>query len=310
MVVALQRGKLSVADGSHRGNGGAVLFQPEAAPGQNLFVAAVVQVGKAAGELDLFAIDGDRAVGALALGANGFGHVLDIDRQEPAHTRVLVFQIAAGLGVGRVMHDVLLQVAEDEVQHVKEVHADVGGDAAGLFQVALPGLQVPVPARGDVGQIDLVLGVALLALDLLAQRHDGRVHAQLQNGVDLAARVFLDVQQPVDVPGVEHQGLFADGVRARAQRKAHVRVMQVVRRADRDVFDLFAVTGAARLVQVPVKAFELGEEFRVGEVAVDNAHRVVRIQRGHQIVAGGLDGLHVTGRDVASCADKCEIFHI
>src|SRR6185312_2796836 len=110
----------------------------------------------------------------------------------------------------------------DVMQHVEEVHADVGGDAAGLLRVALPALQVPVAARGDVGQVHFVLAVVLSAPDPFAQRDDRRVQAQLQDGVDALAGLAFDFPQAVDVPGVEHQRLLADRVRAGTQGETHV----------------------------------------------------------------------------------------
>ena len=95
---------------------------------EDFAVAGGVQVGKAFAEFELFAADVDVAVGgffALHFG----GQVVGINRQEPANAGAFVFQVACGfLGVG-VVHDVALELAKDEVQHVVEVHADVGGHA-------------------------------------------------------------------------------------------------------------------------------------------------------------------------------------
>ena len=85
--------------------------------------------------------------------------------------------------------------------------------------------------------------------------------------------------------------------------------MQVVGRADRYVVDASLVVGSAHLVEVPVETLELGEKVSRGEVTVDDAHGVVRIKGCHQIVARGLDGLHVPRGDVARGANKRKIFH-
>jgi len=51
-----------------------------------------------------------------------------------------------------------------------------------------------------------VLLVAPLILDLLAQGDDGGVHAELEDGVDLAPSVPLDFLNAVDVPGFSTMG--------------------------------------------------------------------------------------------------------
>lgn len=56
-------------------DGCAVFLQTEAATGKDFLLAASVQVGEPARELDFFAIDGDRAAGKLSFCAWAFGHV-------------------------------------------------------------------------------------------------------------------------------------------------------------------------------------------------------------------------------------------
>jgi len=126
---------------------------------------------------------------------------------------------------------------------------------------------------------------------------------ELQDREDPLAGVLLDFGEPVDVPRVEHQRLFADRIRARAEREAAMRVMQVIRRADRDLIELFTL--APELVDMAVEALELGEEMRVRKMAVEDADRIIRIEGNDKIASGLLDGLHVTGSDVAGGSDKC-----
>src|SRR5690554_4229536 len=97
MMLATARGDGGAAYGGHRRDRAAVFFQAEAAAGKNLFVAALVQIGETAGELDLRAVDRDRSPRSLAGSAHGLRYVVDVDREEPAHARVFVFQIAGGL---------------------------------------------------------------------------------------------------------------------------------------------------------------------------------------------------------------------
>ncbi len=92
---------------------------------EDFAVAGGVQVSKAFAEFELFAADVDVAVGGF-FSLHFSGQVVGVNRQEPAHACAFVFQIACGfLGAG-VVYDVALELAKDEVQHVVEVHADVG----------------------------------------------------------------------------------------------------------------------------------------------------------------------------------------
>ena len=159
------------------------------------------------------------------------------------------------------MRGLLTQRAKHEAEHVEEMHADIGGDAARLCFIAFPRGVIPVAARGDVGQ---VANVAVIGRGhLLLQREDRRVQPQLQNRRNLAAGLLLDLRQTIDVPGIEHQRLFADRVRAGAQGEPNMGVVQIVGRADRDVVD--SLVAPAQLVDVPVEPLEFGEETRPAE---------------------------------------------
>ena len=95
---------------------------------------------------------------------------------------------------------------------------------------ALPGDVVPAPARGHVGEVDGVVPCpAGSAAMPLAQRHDGRVHPELQDVEDPPPGLPLQLGQGVQVPRVEHQRLLADRVGPDPQREADVGVVQVVR---------------------------------------------------------------------------------
>src|SRR5690606_19992618 len=172
--------------------------------------------------------DGNRAVSALPFGADSLGYVLDIDREEPANPRMFVLKVTRRPRIARKMDTVFLQVAENVVQHIEEVDANIGRNAAGLLQVSLPALEVPPPTRGDVSEVDLGFVLAGVRLDLFTQRHDRRMQAQLQYRTDLHSGVPFDLEQAIYVPGVEHERLFADGVRPGTKRKAHMRIVQVV----------------------------------------------------------------------------------
>src|SRR3990167_8247735 len=104
---------------------------------------------------------------------------------------------------------------------------------------------VPI-ARGDVRELDVVV-VASFAQDLLAQRDQHRVQPQLQDAAHLTTGLGFQRQNCVEVPRVQYQRLLADHVGARTQAIPHVRVVQIVGRADRQIVD--AGAGAALLVE-------------------------------------------------------------
>src|SRR5262245_48272864 len=137
---------------------GAYLIKGEAAAGEDFLVAAGMQVAEAFGELDLLAIDRDRAIGGLAVPR--LRDVLAVDRQEPTHLGASAFEIAGRPLVLAQVHDIAADRPEDERQHVEEMHADIGGDAARLRLVALPRGVIPAAAGGDIGEInrELVFG--------------------------------------------------------------------------------------------------------------------------------------------------------
>ena len=112
------------------------------------------------------------------------------------------------------------------------------------------------------------------------------MHAQLQHGVDPAAGFLLQLLQRIEVPRVDDQRLLADRIGADAQRQPDVGIVQVVRRADAEVVHARRLRAAAQLLEVPIEPLELGEEPDVERVAIEDADRVVRIDRGDEAVAG------------------------
>ena len=104
------------------------LVDGEALTLDNSLVARLVQVSESLGELDLHAIDRNRTVGSLFL-AGGLGQIALVDRQEPAHSRPLILEIACRTIDLSMVNDVRLEGPENEAKHVVKVHPDVGGDA-------------------------------------------------------------------------------------------------------------------------------------------------------------------------------------
>ena len=200
----------------------------EAVAAQNLAVGFGMQVGEAGGEVEGVAVDKDGAVGALALCAEFGGHVLGVDAEEPAYAGAFQLQKAGGDGGGEVMHHQFAHFPKDVGQHVEKVYADVGGDAARFFHIAFPGVVVPLPPSGDVGQVDVVNFIFRAVVDACFELLHGGVEAQLENVVDFLAGIFFDVGEAVEVPRIEHERFFADGIGTVAQGKADMGVVQVV----------------------------------------------------------------------------------
>ena len=144
MVVTGEADGLGVADLIHNVDTTTRLFDAETTTRQNLLVALGVQLGEALAELKLLAIDGDGAESAL-LAFHGIRRQgVGIDAEEVTHTGTLQLQIAGHAVVRGHMDDILLHITENPTQHVVEMHANVGGDAAAFVDVALPRGVVPV----------------------------------------------------------------------------------------------------------------------------------------------------------------------
>jgi len=133
------------------------------------------------------------------------------------------------------------------------------------------------------------------------------MHAQLQDGPDPASRLGLEFGERVEIPGIEHDGFFTDGIGIDAQREADMRVVQVIGRANADVIHTALVRSPAQFLEMAVEALELAEIAHIGEVAIEYPHGVVRIGHGHERIAGVLDGLEVAGCDVAGYAGQCKV---
>src|SRR5690606_595399 len=83
VTVASQGVDGCMSNGGDGLDGAAVVFQPETAAGQDLLVAALMQVGETARELDLITVHRDRAPGALAGGQDARGDIVHVHGKEP-----------------------------------------------------------------------------------------------------------------------------------------------------------------------------------------------------------------------------------
>ena len=307
MVVADEADGLGVADFVDDVDAATRILQAEAVTRQDVLITLGMQLGEALAKLELLAVDHDGAIGALLPFHGIFGQGVGIDAEEITHTGAFQFQITGHTVVRGHVDDVLGHVAEDPAQHVVEVHADVGGDAAALVDVALPRGIIPVATRGDISQVDVIDLVFRSFLDFLFEGHYLVVQAQLQDGVDFMSLAFLHLLQGVDVPRVKHEGLLADDIGTKTQAVTRVGVVQVVGRAHGDVVDVGAVI--TQLGVVTVKKLLLGEEGSLREVAVHDTYAVVLVVGGDQVIARVFDGFEVARGDVAADTNNGEIFH-
>src|ERR1051325_10252892 len=161
------------------------------------------------------------------------------------------------------------------------------------------------PALGDEGEDDVVLRRA--GAELLAQTDERVVQAQLQDGPDAPAGLGLELLQGIQVPRVDDQRFFANGIGTDPEGQAAMGVMEVVRRADGEAVHALGVAEAAELLDVPLETLELGEEADVERVAVERAGGIGRIERRDDGVARLVDGLEMARRDIAGGSGDGEV---
>src|SRR2546425_6546521 len=170
---------------------------------------------------------------------------------------------------------------------------DIGDDAARTLFGALPGHVVPPAARSDVRQTDVVPRHRALLTQPLAKRDQIGMQAQLQDRVDAASGLLLELLESVQIPGIDNERLLANRVSADAQSQPDVRIVQVVRRTDADEVYAARVGAAPQFLQMPIETLDLGEEAHVERVPIEHPDVVVRVDGGDQTVAGVLDRLEM-----------------
>ena len=92
------------------------------------------------------------------------------------------------------------------------MHADIGGHTTALIDVAFPRGIIPIAARSDIGQVDVVDMVFRPFVDLFLQLLDLVVQAQLKDIVSLVTLSLFHFFEGIDVPRIEHEWLFADDI--------------------------------------------------------------------------------------------------
>ncbi len=308
VVVAFETDGGGVADVADDLDALAGFADAETLAGEDILVAFGMELGEAFAELELFAVDADGAIGPIGwergLVLAGW-EALDVDAQEVAHPGPFELQITCHPVEALDMHDVATDGTEDPLQHVVEMHPDVGGYAAALMLVALPRGVVPLAPGGDVGEVDVVDLVLGAFLHLALQGHDGVVQAQLQDGIGLVAGLGFQLHQVVDIIRIKHHGFLADDVAAQPQAVADEGVVGVVGGADGEVVQSVAVED--ELGAEAVHNALVHKERAVGKRLIELAHAVEFVEGSDQIVAGVGDGFDVPGGDIAGDTDQCEV---
>ncbi len=190
----------------------------------------------------------------------------------------------------------------DPHHQIQEMDPDVGDQSAGTFRVTLPGVLVPLSAGRAVVQLDLV---DVGALDHLTHPFRLGVVPHLQDRPNATAGTLLVRFELVEVTRLDDERLLADDVAPVIEAHPAVRVVQIVRTADRQVVD--AAVAVLQLAQLAVEPFRLGVVLgRAEAVAIEHANRAVRVEDGDQVTVERLDGLEVARRNVARHAGHSE----
>jgi len=266
-----------------------------------------MEVREASGKFKLFPIDGDGTERCLP-SARGFrGKVFLPNGKEPTNLRPLELQETGHLPVVGNVHFMMSHSTENPYQHVEEVNADIGGDSAGLIDVAFPRGKVPLPPGGDVREVDGVLFPCRCLPDLFPKSHDGRMEPELEDIVDPLPRFLFQLGEGIEVPGAQNERLLADRIRADAEGEPHMRVVKIIGGADADEVYARILALSPQLFRVPVEPLEFGEESHIEEIAVHDSDGIGFVQGGDEPVPGIPDGPHVARGDVAGRADQCKV---
>ena len=88
----------------------------------------------------------------------------------------------------------------------------------------------------------------------------GTSAAKLQDGVYLSTGILFHGLEPVNIPWVKHQWLFADGIGIGAQGKTHMGIVEIIGRTDRNKINGLTVGGTAQFVDVTVETLKFREK--------------------------------------------------
>ena len=264
-----------------------------------------MQLCKSCAELKLLAVDRQGTESAFFALHRIRRQTLRIYTKEITHARTFEFEIARYAVKRHHMHDILLHRAKDPLQHVVEMHTDVGRYTAGLMYVTFPTAVVPLAAAGDIRQIHIIDLVLRPILHFLLQRTDLIVQTQLQDRISLMSRLRFQFHQVVDVVGVEHQRFLTDHIASQTQTVTDERIVRIVRRADRHPTQ--RVVRTHLLGAETVKLLILRVERTIRKGTVQTTYTVKLIIRHKQIIARIGYRFDMSRSNISGCSDQCKI---
>ena len=93
-------------------------------------------------------------------------------------------------------------------------------------------------------------------IDFFFQFNDGRMQSKLQNIVDPLAGLLFYLGQCIQIPRVEHQRLFADGIGPDPEGKTDMGIVQIVRRANADIIEFFVSVLSSQFLGKPIETLK------------------------------------------------------
>src|SRR5690554_4165649 len=171
-----------------------------------LFIDVRVEVGKSRREIKIVAIDEKPPFGEAARLPHGGAQIARVDGQKEAHAGAFELEGASDPPRFTVMDDRGALGTKEMNEEVEEVHANIHKNPARACFIPLPRHVVPWAAARDVGEINLVNGIALLE-PLLEGEHRG-MEPELEHREDTPLVLFLEERERIEVPGRQHQGLL------------------------------------------------------------------------------------------------------
>ena len=142
-----------------------------------------------------------------------YRYILKVNTQEPANPRSFQLKISCCFITLNEINTILLYISKDPGKHIKEMYSDVSGYPSGFFFFSFPGIVVPVTSAGDIAQVDIVYLVRRPVLYPLFQIHDSLMVPELQNVPNFPAGLLFVIFQSINIPGIQHQGFLANGIR-------------------------------------------------------------------------------------------------
>ena len=301
MVIPHQADGRGVTDLADNLDARARFADAETVARQNLPIALRMELSEALGELELATVDGQGPIGALLPFHRIRRQAVGVDAQEIADTCPLEAQEARHPVETHHMDDILLHRAENPLEHVVEMHTDIGGNTAALVDIPLPGSVIPLTAGGNVREVHIVHLVRRALVYLFLKGDDGIVKTKLKDVIGLVAGFLLHLLQGVDVVRIQDNRLLTDDIAAQAQSVADERVVRVVGRTD--AHPVQRLVRLLLLGAVTVKKLVLREEGTLRDKTVQTADTIELVVGGQKIVAGVPDRLNMTGGDVTRRPD-------